>query len=108
MLRHVALVLIVVAASGCHRPDDYFIDPSQADSGLAVTLSASTLPADGISRATITAQLDPRTDFDKRDVTFTTTAGTLIAAGKEGPSIVVPADTTGKAVVELRSSTTPA
>jgi hypothetical protein len=63
------------------------------------------LPADGISRATITAQLDPRTDFDKRSITFATTAGTLIADGKEGSSITVPADTNGKAVVELRSST---
>jgi adhesin/invasin len=108
MLRRVALVMLVAAASGCHRPDDYFIDPTHADSVLSVTSSTATLPADGISRATITAQLDPRTDADKRNVTFTTTAGTLIAAGKEGPSITVPADTTAKAVVELRSSTTPA
>src|SRR6185436_2040327 len=70
--------------------------------------SATTLPADGISRATITAELDPQTDADKRNVTFTTTAGTLIAAGKEASSLKMQADVSGRAVVELRSATTAA
>jgi hypothetical protein len=96
---------LLLGAAACHQPEDYFLGPSQADQVLAVTLSATTLPADGISRLTITAQLDPRTDLDKRNVTFTTTAGSLIADGKEGPSITAPADTNGTAVVELRSST---
>src|SRR5262245_36000027 len=100
-------LLLLFSAAGCHNPDDYLL-ASQSDQVLNVTLSATTLPADGISRATITAQLDPRTDPDKRNVTFTTTAGTLIAAGKEGQSITVQADTSGKAVAELRSSTTAA
>jgi adhesin/invasin len=100
--------MAIVTASGCHRPEDYFPSPTHADQVLNLTLSATSLPADGISRATITAQLDPRTDPDKRDVTFATTGGTLIAAGKQGVSITVPADTAGRAVVELRSSTTPA
>src|SRR5262245_40757359 len=100
-------LLLLIPATACHHPDDYLL-ASQSDQVLNVTLSATTLPADGISRATITAQLDPRTDPDKRNVTFTTTAGTLIAAGKEGPSITIQADTSGKALVELRSSTTAA
>jgi adhesin/invasin len=95
----------LMLAAACHRPDDYLLDPSNADEVLAVTPSATTLPADGISRVTITAQLDPRTDFDKRNVVFTTTAGTLIAEGKEATSVTVTADTNGRAVVELRSST---
>jgi hypothetical protein len=108
MVRQIACALVLIAsAAGCHKPDDYLL-ASQSDQVLNVTLSTATLPADGIARATITAQLDPRTDADKRNVTFTTTAGTLIAAGKEGQSLTVPADTSGKAVVELRSSTTPA
>jgi len=109
MTKYIAgcLLLLLTAATGCHKPDDYLLS-SQADSVLSVTLSSSTLPADGIARATITAQLDPRTDIDKRSVTFTTTAGTLIADGKEATAITVPADTSGRAVVELRSSTTPA
>jgi hypothetical protein len=107
MRRAVYCLALMTTAAGCHRPDDYLL-ASHADSVLSVTLSATTLPADGISRATITAQLDPETDADKRTLTFTTTAGTLIADGKEGPSITTQADISGKAVVELRSSTTPA
>ena len=108
MLRRVACCLVLLTtAAGCHRPDAYLLAP-QADNVLSVTLSTTTLPADGISRATITAQLDPGTDADKRTLTFTTTAGMLIADGKEGSSITTQADTSGKAVVELRSSTTPA
>jgi adhesin/invasin len=99
-------VALVTAAAGCYRPDDYLLGPSQADQALVVTVSATTVSADGISRVTITAQLDPRTDADKRILTFTTTAGTLSFGGKEGLSITAPADTSGKAVVELRSSTT--
>ena len=101
-------LLAATTVTGCHKPDDYLLGPSQADEVLSVTLSSTTQPADGISRVTITAQLDRRTDGDKRSVTFTTTAGTLIAAGKEAQAITVPADTNGTAVVELRSSTTPA
>jgi hypothetical protein len=91
--------------AACHKPDAYLLSPTLADQVLTLTLSATTLPADGISRTTITAQLDPRTDFDKRTVTFATTAGTLIADGKADTSITMTADTSGKAVVELRSST---
>ena len=107
-MKRIALWLLLLAsATGCHRPDDYLLAP-QSDEVLNVTLSTTTLPADGIARATITAQLDPRTDIDKRQITFTTTAGTLIANGNESRSVTVPADTSGKAVVELRSTTTPA
>jgi hypothetical protein len=108
MRRLARCLVLTIAAAGCHSPDDYLVSPSAADRMLAVTVSSTTLPADGISRATITAQLDPRTDFDKRNVTFTTTAGTLIAGGTEALSITVPADASGRAVVELRSSATPA
>src|SRR6267378_712250 len=98
MLWHIACCLVAAAAAtSCHRPEDYVLGPSQANHVLNVTLSSTTLPADEISRVTITAQLDPRTDIDKRNVTFTTTAGTLIAAGKEGPAVTVPADTNGTA-----------
>jgi len=102
------LVLAIVATPACHKPDDYLLSPTLADEVLSVTLSATSIPADGIARTTITAQLDPRTDYDKRTVTFATTAGTLIADGQQGTTVSVTADTTGKAFVELRSSTTAA
>jgi len=100
------IALATVATTACHRPNDYLLSPTLADEVLSVTLSATSIPADGISRTTVTAQIDPRTDFDKRTVTIATTAGTLIADGQQGPTVSVTADTTGKAVVELRSTTT--
>jgi len=106
--RALCCLALATTVTACHRPDDYLLSPDLANQVLSVTLSSTALPADGISRATITAQLDPRTDFDKRNVTFATTAGTLIADGKEGSTITVTADADGKAVVELRSSTTAA
>ena len=108
-MRSIACWLMLAAiTSACHKPEDYLLSPSQIDQMLNVTVSAATISADGISRTTITAQLDPQTDADKRDVTFTTTAGTLIGGGREGLSITVPADNAGKAVAELRSAITPA
>ena len=108
-MRSIACWLMLAAmTSACHKPEDYLLSPSQIDRMLNVTVSAATISADGISRATITAQLDSRTDADKRDVTFATTAGTLIAGGREGLTITVPADSAGKAVAELRSAVTPA
>ena len=93
-------------ATACHKPEDYLLSPSQIDRMLTLTVSSSTISADGISRATITVQLDPRTDAGKRDVTFSTTAGTLIAGGREGMTITVAADSAGRAVAELRSAVT--
>ena len=108
-MRSIACWLTIAAmTSACHRPEDYLLSPSQIDQVLNVTVSAATISADGISRATITAQLDPRTDVGKRDVTFMTTAGILIAGGREGSTVTVSADSTGKAVVQLRSAVTPA
>lgn len=98
----------VVILAGCHNPDAYIIGPDTVDAVLAVTVSEATLPANGIARATIAVQIDPRTDAAKRSVAFATSAGTLIGGGKEGSATSVNADTSGKAVVELRSGTTPA
>lgn len=99
--------VLALAVAGCHDPDAYVLGPDTADAVLAVTVSATTLPADGIARATIVAQIDPRSDADKRAVTFTTSAGTLIGGAQEGTTTTVDADTTGRAVAELRSATVP-
>ena len=99
--------MLLLLVTACHNPDAYVLGPDRADEVLAITPSATALPADGIARITIVAQLDPRTDATKRMVKFTTSAGALIGGGKEAPTTDVPADSTGRAVVELRSSTTP-
>ena len=104
----VLLVTLAATTPACHAPDDYLLSPSQIDRMLTVTVSSSTISADGVSRVTITAQLDPRTDADKRNVTFTTTAGMLIGGGREGMAITVQADDGAKAVAELRSAVVPA
>ncbi len=107
MKRWVGACAIAAISTGCHDPDAYTLGPTAADQVLAVTLSARAIPADSISRVTITLQLDPETDADKRTITLTTTLGTLIGGGREGPTVSVQADTTGRAEAELRSGTTP-
>src|SRR5687767_16019699 len=100
MNRFVRCAVFVLALSGvvgCHDPDAYVLTPARADAVLAVTVTAAAIPADGISRTAIVAQLDPLTDLDKRIVTFSTTAGMLSGGGKDGLTVTVPADTTGKA-----------
>jgi hypothetical protein len=107
MIRARAWVLAALVAAGCHDPDAYTVGPSQADAVLSVTVSAPAIPADTVSRVTVTIQLDPDTDVDKRTVTVTTTAGTLSGGGREGSSVAVQADTSGRASAELRSGSTP-
>ena len=70
MRRSVLCLILALAPAGCHDPDAYVLGPDAVDAVLSVTVSANTLPADGIARATIVVQLDPRTDADKRTVTF--------------------------------------
>jgi hypothetical protein len=109
MVKAPALFTLVCGLTlvGCHDPNAYILGPSAVDKVVAVMVSPKSIPANGISRSIITAQLDPLTDADKRTVTFTVSAGTLIGGGKEGSTTTVQADTTGKAVVELKSATTP-
>ena len=104
------LLCCVTLAAGivaCHEPDEYRLGPSEVAQVLGVAVTSQAMPADGISKVTITAQLDPRTDADKRGVTFTTTNGVLVSGAREAMSMTVQADATGKAAVELRSPITP-
>src|SRR5512134_1761542 len=105
--RAVLVAMLLSSGSACHDPGNYVLGPGAIDQVLSVSLSATSIPADGTTRLTITAQLDPRTDADKRTVTFTASAGTLIGGGREGSTTSVTADASGKAVVELRSNRTP-
>ena len=97
---------LALACTACYKPESA-IGPSTMDDVLRLNVSPASLMADGRSRATITAMLDPRTDADKRDVSFTTTAGTLVAGGSRGASVTVRADDVGRAVAELESPLTP-
>src|SRR5262249_48476266 len=68
--------------------------------------SPTTLPADGVSRARITAKIDPAATW--RDIVFDTTMGTLWGGGRTvgAPSgtLTMAADSNGTVVVDLQSA----
>lgn len=104
----VAVVSIVLAgaSAACHDPNAYVLTPDLVSQYLNLTSSSPSVAADGISRITITAAIDPNATSANRTITFTTTAGTLIAAGKTSTTeIPVVVDGAGRAVVELQSTT---
>ena len=117
-MRRLALpLLLLVACStlvwpGCNRQHSNraFLPSSPEFSGsLVVTVSASSIPADGFSRVEITARITGGADLDKREVQFETDAGDFpreTTAGTKKTTIDV--DSTGVVTVELRSSNTPA
>jgi hypothetical protein len=77
------------------------------DQMLTIGASPASLPADGVSRITLTARIDPASRV--RALSFESTLGTLLAGGKQGDAptgpVTVPADATGVATVELQSPT---
>ena len=107
------LTATVLAASlctaGCYNSDHYSVQSPTTPSGLPADdiLAVSALPnsvqADGVSRTTITARVDPRSTVKR--ITFETSRGTLISAtdGK----VTVTADGTGVATVDLQSEAIP-
>lgn len=106
-----ALACVAIVGSGCHHPDAFLIS---ADSPfLTLTTGATSIPADGNSRITITAAIDPNATAGNRTITFTASSGTLFAAGIQATAgtqlatVDVNVDITGTAVVELQSTTTP-
>lgn len=92
-------VLVLAALAACYD------SPTEPETrGLQLTPATAEIPADGISRVTLTAEIDPAAAADRRTVVFTTTAGTLVGATEEdGRKLGVPADSTGRARVELQS-----
>jgi hypothetical protein len=102
--RALAAALCLVLAPGCADLDA----PPEADQVLGLTASADKIPANGFSIVTLTAQVDPRTRPELRDVTFTTTLGTFVGAVAATPrEILVPAGSDGHALATLRAGTEP-
>ncbi len=99
--------LLGLAAVGCYKQSDYE-PPALVEESLVVGTvgGATSIPADGVSRLTIVAQLDRRADLDKRTVVFSTSAGTLVggAAATVSGEREVAADSTGRATIELVSA----
>ncbi|MEP7009253.1 MAG: hypothetical protein ABJC13_02920 [Acidobacteriota bacterium] len=101
-----ALSVAALVSSGCYKQSD-FEPPAIVEESLVLGTvgGVTSLPADGVSRLRLVAQLDPRADLNKRTVIFSTSAGTLVggvpaalAGGRE-----VAADGTGQATIELVS-----
>ena len=121
-VRIVALLALVSIGVSCHDPDEYLLGPTRVgggrgtatDSGdgdmvLRVRVEPRSLPADGVSSATITATIAPRSDV--LEVVFDTTAGELVGGtGTEDSRTkqTVPVDTAKRAVAELISDIAPA
>ncbi len=102
--RALAAALCLVGAPGCADLDA----PPEADQVLGLASSAEKIPANGFSILTLTAQVDPRTRPELRDVTFTTTLGAFVGAVAATPrEIVVPAGSEGRALATLRAGTEP-
>jgi hypothetical protein len=98
------LSLVVLAAlAACND------SPTESSAAKALTLSPATaeIPADGVARVTLTAEIDPRAAADRRTVVFTTTAGTFVGATEEaGKKLSLAVDSAGRAQVELQSERT--
>lgn len=97
-----AWVFLVLLAA-CHDPNAYIVSPDNVDAVMRVDVSAPTIPADGLSRTTITATISPGAASDRRDVTFTASRGTLLAGSQQAAQVKVTADAAGQAIVQLRS-----
>lgn len=95
-------VLLLAAFAGCNSPTE-----PNAEKALSLTAAESAIPADGFSRTTLTAEIDPRAAADRRTVVFTTDAGTLAGATEEnGRKLSLAVDSAGRARVELQSERT--
>ncbi len=107
-----AMLLLTALANACHQSDAYLVSSPDGtrsrnvDAILAVSVSPTSLPADGLSRARITVKIDPAATW--RTVVFDTSMGTLWGGGRTvgAPSgtLTIDADTSGTVLVDLQSA----
>lgn len=101
--RRILPSLLLFAAAACNQSPT---EPSAANT-LRFTPASAQIPADGFSRVTLTAEIDPRAAADRRTIIFTTSAGTFVGATEEaGRKLSLAADSAGRAQVELQSDRT--
>lgn len=100
---HVVAPLLAISVISCHDPGRYSLTTDDVREILSLTPDPAALLADGISRTVITAQIPADTRTESRDISFTTSLGTLIGQSTNNGATIVRADATGRAVVELRS-----
>jgi adhesin/invasin len=88
--------------SGCADLDE----TASPDAVLLLTATPRSIGADGFSTATVVAELDTRTAARYRDVSFSTTLGRFVGGSSTtDQTLVVAADSSGRATATLRSGT---
>src|SRR6266545_4784299 len=98
------LVLACAAVSSCHRPGDFVLGPDDVDGVLLITSPEKSIAADGVSRMTLSAKINPKSSQKSRKIDFTTNLGTLIGdEGSASKTATATADLTGTASVTLVS-----
>lgn len=96
-------VLAALVVAGCAGLDE----PADPDSVLSLTVTPPSLPADGFTTGTVVVELDPRTAERYRDISLSTTLGSFVGGSSaRDTTLVVAADSNGRATASLRSSTT--
>jgi len=100
------LAFLLLSASRCYERSRYDPTPGLIQATLSLTTEGgqTSLPADGVSRLLLIAQISPGADLDKRTIVFSTSAGTLIGGTAGAAGMEVPADSSGQAVIQLQSS----
>ena len=98
-----ATCVLPLLVAGCHDPNAYIVSPENVDAIVRVDVSSTSIPADGLSRTTITATIAAGAAPDRRELTFTTSKGTPVAGSQQSAEVKVIADAAGQAVVQLRS-----
>src|SRR5690349_16409211 len=90
------LALLLLTAGRCYERSRYDPTPGLIDATLSLSTvgGQTSLPADGVSRLTIVAQISPSSDLDKRTIVFTTSAGTLVGGTAATGGTAVAADST--------------
>lgn len=100
------LALTLLTATRCYERNRYDPTPALVDATLSLSTEGNqtSLPADGISRLLLVAQITPGADLDKRTIVFATSTGTLVGGTAGAGGMEVPADSSGRAVIQLQSS----
>ncbi len=98
-------VAVTLVAGACHKPEEFSPSSPEVQDALKISLSASSLPADGVATLVITAQIDPRALPANRKLVFKAEDGAFLEATTEPfRQVERTVDVNGRATVTLRSS----
>lgn len=103
-----ACVLVLCLTAGdCFDPDEHLPTAPATQDALRVSLSTSSIPADGTSTLVVTAEIDPRAEGDNRLLEFKTSGGRFMEATADPfRTVERGVDAAGRASATLRSSRT--